>query len=108
MSSSKPITKSRPLDSNKMNPAKANIAVFVFVPGAWHPTNYLEPIRTHLHAKGHESIAIGHKTLDSVDPGDSVLDDAAKVEQTVQGLLNAGKDVILVMRKFNCRPWSTQ
>ncbi|CAN8096930.1 unnamed protein product [Discula destructiva] len=74
--------------------------VFVFVPGAFHPTAYFQPIRDYLHKQGHESIAIGHSVLDLVNPGSCFLDDAAKVEKTVKALLDEDKNVVLVMHSY--------
>lgn len=81
-------------------PALANKVVFVFVPGAFHTTDYFQPTRDHLREKGFESVAIGHKSmeLDYTGAG-SFHEDATKVEEAVSLLLDEGKDVVLVMRK---------
>lgn len=74
--------------------------VFVFVPGGWHPTDYLEPMRDYLHENGFDSVAVSHRTLESINPGSSIFDDAEKLENVVKQLINTGNDVILVMREL--------
>ncbi|KAJ4392278.1 hypothetical protein N0V93_005903 [Gnomoniopsis smithogilvyi] len=88
-------------ESIKMDHSQASNTMFVFVPGAWHPTDYLEPMRNYLSERGYNSIAISHQTLDPINPGTSVFDDAAKLEKVVKELLDAGKNIILVMREYN-------
>lgn len=83
-----------------MDHDEAKKTVFVFIPGAWHLTNYLDPIRNHLSKMGLESVAVSHQTLDPINPGSSVFEDAAKVEKVVKELLNAGKNVVVVMREY--------
>lgn len=87
--------------------SNTNKVVFVFVPGSFHTTDYLQPIRDHLCDKGFESVAIGHKTMElattAADTG-TLHDDATKVEEVVARLLNEGKNVLLVMRELPTQP----
>lgn len=78
----------------------ATNTVFVLVPGAWHTTEYLEPTRDYLREMGYDSVSVSHQTLDPINPGTSVLDDAAKLERVVNEVLIAGKNVVVVMREF--------
>lgn len=38
--------------------------IFVMVPGGWHPTDYLEPMRDYLREKGYYTVAVSYRTLE--------------------------------------------
>ncbi|KAJ4406055.1 hypothetical protein N0V82_010201 [Gnomoniopsis sp. IMI 355080] len=97
-------TSHEPVNDIAMDRSKVKNAVFVFVPGAWHTTDYLEPMRNYLSEKGYDSVAVSHQTLDPINPGRSVFDDASKLEKAIKELLDTGRNVIVVMREFRTPP----
>lgn len=81
--------------NSDMNP------VFIFVPGGWHTTDYFKPMRDYLREKGYDSVAVSHRALEPINPGNSVFEDADKLEKVLKQLITTGNDVVVVMRALD-------
>ncbi|KAA8914478.1 Alpha/beta hydrolase fold-1 [Sphaerosporella brunnea] len=73
---------------------------FVFVPGAWHSPEGFAVVRQQLEAHGYPTEAVSHPSIGSAPPFPSLPDDAANLRALLQELIDARKDVVVVMHSY--------
>ncbi|KAJ0423259.1 Alpha/beta hydrolase fold-1 [Aspergillus carlsbadensis] len=75
----------------------------VFVPGAWHPPTAYDLLLPPLHAAGYTTTYV---YLSSVGPGAAVTfeDDVAAVRRVVAGLVELGREVVVVSHSYGASP----
>ncbi|KAJ0107762.1 prolyl aminopeptidase [Diaporthe amygdali] len=77
---------------------------FVLVPGAWHRPDYFAQIRAYLSDHGYPSVAVTTPTVGSDPPATTMDVDTDAVAAAVGEVLDAGKDVILMMHSYGGGP----
>lgn len=73
---------------------------FVLVPGAWHQPDYLAQIGAYLLDHGYPSVAVRTPSVGSDPPATTRAVDTDAVSAAVTKILDAGKDVILLMHSY--------
>lgn len=80
--------------------------VIVFAPGAWHPVNTFDSLAALLAADGYESQTIAfpaiHRATEISEP--SLALDIAAVRAVIEPLVEAGREVVLVMHSWSGVP----
>ena len=78
----------------------------VFIPGAWHTPAHYEDLLSLLEKAGYETKAIQLPSVGSDSPNEqSVVGDAQAIrEQLLLPLLDAGRDILLVMHSYGGCP----
>ncbi|KAI0184663.1 Alpha/beta hydrolase fold-1 [Xylaria flabelliformis] len=71
-----------------------------FIPGAWHEPWVFDSVRSILSARGFETEASSLATIGSADPSGGLHVDAAKIRSALTGLVNEGKEVVLVAHSY--------
>ncbi|KAI9731428.1 MAG: hypothetical protein M1818_007818 [Claussenomyces sp. TS43310] len=82
----------------------ASKPVFIFIPGAWHSAQAFAAAAALLKAKGYESVSVELASYGSLPPQPSIEADVALVRGAVGALLDAGKDVVVVMHSYGSVP----
>jgi len=78
----------------------------VIVPGAWQTPCMFETFVTHLGAHGYSTTVVKLPSVDPPQPLTSIDEDILAVQQTLLPLIEAGKDVVLVMHSYGSIPGS--
>lgn len=79
-------------------------ANFYAVPGAWHGPECFEPVANVLKQSGYDSTYITLKSVGATPPVKGFEPDVELVRNSVQQLLDEGKDVVLVMHSYGGAP----
>lgn len=74
--------------------------VFLFVPGAWHPASCFDSLTAILSSKGYEYQYANLASVGATPPVQSTDPDVQIVREATQDLLDAGKNVIVVMHSY--------
>lgn len=76
--------------------------VLVFAPGGWHPSNTYDPITTLLTADGYECHPIAFPSVyRATEIKDKSLEtDIAAIREIVEPVVEAGRDVVLVVHSW--------
>ncbi|KAK2811949.1 hypothetical protein FQN50_001656 [Emmonsiellopsis sp. PD_5] len=75
----------------------------VFIPGGWHTPDYYDDVRGLLKELEYETHAVHLPTVGQNLLG-TPIDDAAHIQETTRTLVDAGKDVVLVMHSYGAFP----
>lgn len=82
----------------------ASKPAFVFVPGAWHGPEVFQEVAASLAEKGYPSAIVSLASVGAKPPLAGFEKDVEAVEKTVEELINAGEDVVLVMHSYGGLP----
>lgn len=78
-----------------------------FIPGAWHKPWVFDTVRSVLSDRGYETDALELATAGSEDAAVGVLDDTAKIRNTLSKIVDAGEDVLVVAHSYGGVPTSS-
>ncbi|KAI6084701.1 hypothetical protein F4821DRAFT_261600 [Hypoxylon rubiginosum] len=78
----------------------ANPPAIFFVPGAWHQPWVFDGVRSTLSNRGFETDTSALATVGSMNASVGVLDDAAVIRSALLGLIEAGKEVVVVAHSY--------
>ncbi|KAF4981772.1 hypothetical protein FZEAL_2494 [Fusarium zealandicum] len=74
--------------------------IIVFAPGAWHTPDCFDLVRNALHARGWSTEAVAYPSVGAEPPVKGLADDAAALRSTLQGLVDQGSQIVLVVHSY--------
>ena len=93
-------------EKNTLSVMASSKPTIVLIPGAWHTPAHYEDLLSLLEKAGYETKAIQLPSVDSSNPNEqSVIGDVQAIhEKLLLPLLDAGKDILLVMHSYGGCP----
>lgn len=76
----------------------------VLVPGAWHTAKCYDILVPHLQDAGYAALALTLPSVGGNPPVQSIDPDVDHIRKNIQPLLDAGKDVVVVMHSYGGVP----
>lgn len=76
----------------------------VLVPGAWHTAKCYDILVPHLQDAGYAALALTLPSVGASPPTQSLDPDVDHIRKNIQPLLDAGKDVVVVMHSYGGIP----
>ncbi|KAL3458770.1 Alpha/beta hydrolase fold-1 [Aspergillus heterothallicus] len=86
-----------------MMATRAKKPTIVFVPGGWHPPTAYDLLLPRLHAAGYATTYVHLPSVGPVAPV-SFEDDVAAVRRVVAGLVELGREVVVVSHSYGATP----
>ncbi|KAJ0167664.1 hypothetical protein CTA2_1279 [Colletotrichum tanaceti] len=89
-----------------MSSQQTQLPTIVFTPGAWHEPWVFDPVREDLAGRGYPTAAAALASVGCTDPDVGLDQDAEAVRAVLRGLIDAGRDVVVVAHSYGGVPVS--
>ncbi|KAK2039719.1 alpha/beta-hydrolase [Colletotrichum somersetense] len=82
----------------------SELPTILFIPGAWHKPWVFDLVRDDLAGRGYPTAAVALPSVGSTDVNAGLGQDANAVRAELQGLVNAGREVVVVAHSYGGVP----